>query len=323
MAVTKQMHRKNKAAYRLWYAAFPRVRKASQRLPPAGGKTLQAFCFQKCSTSISSSQARPSSYCFRREGIPQVLKDGGHLRCQRVRVEVRLGQVALEVLDEPADGERRQRVGKFRAVRHGAAVGAHAGRRVRELWRHLRAHAGSLHGGYGHRAHGGGGLDGHLHCAVRGRCARVRGRVPRPRERKDRGVVHGAGAARAGVRGRRARAPAARAAGAVRRRERKNRGAGSCLHPGFAFAPRCVIMGHHGRKELRSQWSKCSLSATAEYEHNPSKPWYYLKKSLDTYGFTHDLHTLRLIWVYIQKRPPCLESTAVLFHMLLFAAFKD
>lgn len=62
---------------------------------------------------------------------------------------------------------------------------------------------------------------------------------------------------------------------------------------------------------------------TAEYEHNPSKPWYYLKKSIDTYGFTHDLHTLRLIWVYIQKRPPCLESTAVLFHMLLFAAFKD
>ena len=115
-----------KAAYRLWYAAFPRVQKASQRLPPAGGKTLQAFCFQKCSTSISSSQASPSSYCFRREGIPQVLKDGGHLRCQRVRVEVRLGQVALEVLDEPADGERRQRVGKFRAVRHGAAVGAHA-----------------------------------------------------------------------------------------------------------------------------------------------------------------------------------------------------
>lgn len=261
---------------------------------------MQAFCFQKCSTSISSSQARPSSYCFRREGIPQVLKDGGHLRCQRVRVEVRLGQVALEVLDEPADGERRQRVGKFRAVRHGAAVGAHAGRRVRELWRHLRAHAGSLHGGYGHRAHGGGGLDGHLHCAVRGRCARVRGRVPRPRERKDRGVVHGAGgdpvrrlpdrhagrrsrcaahavpvrgagAARAGVRGRRARAPAARAAGAVRRRERKNRGAGSCLHPGFAFAPRCVIMGHHGRKELRSQWSKCSLSATAGFTGHDEK----------------------------------------------------
>ena len=113
-------------ALALWYAAFPRVQKASQRLPPAGGKTLQAFCFQKCSTSISSSQARPSSYCFRREGIPQVLKDGGHLRCQRVWVEVRLGQVALEVLDEPADGERRQRVGKFRAVRHGAAVGAHA-----------------------------------------------------------------------------------------------------------------------------------------------------------------------------------------------------
>lgn len=75
--------------------------------------------------------------------------------------------------------------------------------------------------------------------------------------------VRGAGAARAGVRGRRVHAPAARAAGAVRRRERKNRGAGSCLHPGFAFAPRCVIMGHHGRKELRSQWSKCSLSATA------------------------------------------------------------
>lgn len=77
--------------------------------------------------------------------------------------------------------------------------------------------------------------------------------------------VRGAGAARAGVRGRRGHAPAARAAGAVRRRERKNRGAGSCLHPGFAFAPRCVIMGHHGRKELRSQWSKCSLSATAGF----------------------------------------------------------
>lgn len=156
----------------------------------------------------------------------------------------------------------------------------------------LRARAGSLHGGYGHCAHGGGGLDGHLHHTVRGRCARVRGRVPRPQERKGRGVVHGAGgdpvrrlpdrhagrrsrcaahavpvrgagAARAGVRGRRVHAPAARAAGAVRHRERKNRGAGSCLHPGFAFAPRCVIMGHHGRKELRSQWSKCSLSATA------------------------------------------------------------
>lgn len=81
--------------------------------------------------------------------------------------------------------------------------------------------------------------------------------------------VRGAGAARAGVRGRRAHAPAARAAGAVRRRERKNRGAGSCLHPGFAFAPRCVIMGHHGRKELRSQWSKCSLSATAVHYQNP------------------------------------------------------
>ena len=53
-----------------------------------------------------------------------MLQDGGHLRCQRVRVEVRLGQVALEVLDEPADGERRQRVGKFRAARHGTAVGA-------------------------------------------------------------------------------------------------------------------------------------------------------------------------------------------------------
>ena len=55
-----------------------------------------------------------------------MLKDGGHLRCQRVRVEVRLGQVALEVLNEPADGERRQRVGQRGAVRHGAAVGAHA-----------------------------------------------------------------------------------------------------------------------------------------------------------------------------------------------------
>ena len=151
---------------------------------------------------------------------------------------------------------------------------------------------------YGHRAHGGGGLDGHLHHTVRGRCARVRGRVPRPQERRGRGVVHGAGgdpvrrlpdrhagrrsrraahavpvrgagAARAGVRGRRGHAPAARAARAVRHRERKNRGAGSCLHPGFAFAPRCVIMGHHGRKELRSQWSKCSLSATAVHYQNP------------------------------------------------------
>lgn len=52
------------------------------------------------------------------------------------------------------------------------------------LWRHLRARAGPLRGGYGHRAHGSGGLDGHLHRAVRGRCARARGRVPRPRARE-------------------------------------------------------------------------------------------------------------------------------------------
>ena len=65
-------------------------------------------------------------------------------------------------------------------------------------------------------------------------------------------------------------------------RERKDRGAGSCLHPAFAFALRCVIMGHPGRKELQSQWSKCFLSATAGFSVQNEKSQIVLNTSINS-----------------------------------------